>query len=213
MRFEGLRNKMVSTQIESRGVKDKHVLKAMRKVPRHIFVEEALWERAYDDHPLPIGQGQTISQPYMVGSMTEALELKGKGKVLEIGTGSGYQTAILAEIAEQVFTIERIEELLKKARRTLDRLGYANVVFRVGDGTIGWQDQAPFDAILVAAGAPDVPEYLFEQLAEGGRMAVPIGDVHGQTLVVIKKEAGKQVKTTHFGCVFVPLIGKNGWPE
>jgi len=213
MRFEGLRNKMVSTQIESRGVKDKHVLKAMRKVPRHIFVEEALWERAYDDHPLPIGQGQTISQPYMVGSMTEALELKGKGKVLEIGTGSGYQTAILAEIAEQVFTIERIEELLKKARRTLDRLGYANVVFRVGDGTIGWQDQAPFDAILVAAGAPDVPEYLFEQLAEGGRMAVPIGDVHGQTLVVIKKKAGKQVKTTHFGCVFVPLIGKNGWPE
>ncbi|TET78678.1 protein-L-isoaspartate(D-aspartate) O-methyltransferase, partial [candidate division TA06 bacterium] len=187
MRFEGLRNKMVSTQIESRGVKDKHVLKAMRKVPRHIFVEEALWERAYDDHPLPIGQGQTISQPYMVGSMTEALELKGKGKVLEIGTGSGYQTAILAEIAEQVFTIERIEELLKKARRTLDRLGYTNVVFRVGDGTIGWQDQAPFDAILVAAGAPDVPEYLFEQLAEGGRMAVPIGDVHGQTLVVIKK--------------------------
>lgn len=213
MRFEGLRKKMVSTQIESRGVKDKHVLKAMRKVPRHIFVEEALWERAYDDHPLPIGQGQTISQPYMVGSMTEALELKGKGKVLEIGTGSGYQTAILAEIAEQVFTIERIEELLKKARRTLDRLGYANVVFRVGDGTIGWQDQAPFDAILVAAGAPDVPEYLFEQLAEGGRMAVPIGDVHGQTLVVIKKKAGKQVKTTHFGCVFVPLIGKNGWPE
>ena len=213
MRFEGLRNKMVSTQIESRGVKDKHVLKAMRKVPRHIFVEEALWERAYDDHPLPIGQGQTISQPYMVGSMTEALELKGKGKVLEIGTGSGYQTAILAEIAEQVFTIERIEELLKKARRTLDRLGYTNVVFRVGDGTIGWQDQAPFNAILVTAGAPDVPKYLFEQLAEGGRMAVPIGDVHGQTLVVIKKKAGKQVKTTHFGCVFVPLIGKNGWPE
>ena len=204
---------MVSTQIESRGVKDKHVLKAMKKVPRHIFVEEALWERAYDDHPLPIGQGQTISQPYMVGSMTEALELKGKGKVLEIGTGSGYQTAILAEIAEQVFTIERIEELLKKARRTLDRLGYANVVFRVGDGTIGWQDQAPFDAILVTAGAPDVPKYLFEQLAEGGRMAVPIGDVHGQTLVVIKKKDGKPVKTTHFGCVFVPLIGKNGWPE
>ena len=204
---------MVSTQIESRGVKDKHVLKAMRKVPRHIFVEEALWERAYDDHPLPIGQGQTISQPYMVGSMTEALELNGKGKVLEIGTGSGYQTAILAEIAEQVFTIERIEELLKKARRTLDRLGYTNVVFRVGDGTIGWQDQAPFNAILVTAGAPDVPKHLFEQLAEGGRMAVPIGDVHGQTLVVIKKKDGKPVKTTHFGCVFVPLIGKNGWPE
>ena len=213
MRFEGLRNKMVSTQIESRGVREKHVVEAMRKVPRHIFVEEALWERAYDDHPLPIGQGQTISQPYMVASMTEALELKGKGKVMEIGTGSGYQTAILAEIAEQVFTIERIEELLKKARRTLDRLGYANVVFRVGDGTIGWQDQAPFDAILVTAGAPDVPKYLFEQLAEGGRMAVPIGDVHGQTLVVIKKKDGKLVKTTHFGCVFVPLIGKNGWPE
>lgn len=204
---------MVSTQIESRGIKDKRVLETMRKIPRHIFVEEALWERAYDDHPLPIGQGQTISQPYMVGSMTEALELKGKEKVLEIGTGSGYQAAILAELAEQVFTIERIEELLKKARRTLDRLGYANVVFRVGDGTIGWQDQAPFDAILVAAGAPGVPKYLFEQLAEGGRMAVPIGDVHGQTLVVIKKKAGKQVKTTHFGCVFVPLIGKNGWPE
>jgi protein-L-isoaspartate(D-aspartate) O-methyltransferase len=213
MRFEGLRNKMVSAQIESRGIKDKRVLEAMRKVPRHIFVEEALWERAYDDHPLPIGEGQTISQPYMVGSMTEALELKGKEKVLEIGTGSGYQAAILAEIAEQVFTIERLEELLKKARRTLDRLGYANVVFRVGDGTIGWQDQAPFDAILVAAGAPDVPKYLFEQLAEGGRMAVPIGDIHSQTLVVIKKKDGKPVKTTRFGCVFVPLIGKNGWPE
>ena len=213
MRFEGLRNKMVSTQIESRGVKDKLVLEAMRKVPRHVFVEEALWERAYDDHPLPIGQGQTISQPYMVASMTEALELKGRGKVLEIGTGSGYQTAILAEIAEHVFTIERIEELLKKARRTLDTLGYKNVVFRVGDGTIGWQDQAPFDAILVTAGAPDVPKYLFEQLAEGGRMAVPIGDVHGQMLVVVKKKEGKPVKTTHFGCVFVPLIGKDGWPE
>ncbi|MFQ5906762.1 MAG: protein-L-isoaspartate(D-aspartate) O-methyltransferase [bacterium] len=211
MRFEGLRDRMVASQIEARGVKDRRVLEVMRKVPRHLFVEEALWERAYDDHPLPIGEGQTISQPYMVAIMTEVLELKGNEKVLEIGTGSGYQTAILAELAEQVFTIERIDKLLKMARRNLDMLGYANVVYRTGDGTIGWQDQAPFGAILVTAGAPDVPKYLFEQLAEGGRMVVPIGGMHGQDLVVVKKKNGKPIKTSHFGCVFVPLIGKYGW--
>ncbi len=210
-RFEKLRSRMVTSQIEARGVKDERVIRVMREVPRHLFVEEALWERAYDDHPLPIGEGQTISQPYMVAVMTEALRLKGSEKVLEIGTGSGYQTAILAELAQQVFTIERIDNLTKMARRNLDRLGYTNVVFRTGDGTIGWQDQAPFDGVVVTAGAPDVPKYLFEQLAEGGRMVVPIGGMHGQELVVVRKKDGAPVRTTHFGCVFVPLIGKNGW--
>lgn len=202
---------MVATQIEARGVKDDRVLAAMRETPRHLFVEEALWERAYDDHPLPIGEGQTISQPYMVAVMTEALKLRGEEKLLEIGTGSGYQTAILARLAEQVFTIERIDKLTKMARRNLDRLGYTNVVFRTGDGTIGWQDQAPFGGILVTAGAPTVPKYLFEQLVEGGRMVVPIGGMHGQELVVVRKKDGQPVKTSHFGCVFVPLIGKDGW--
>lgn len=204
---------MVTTQIEERGVKDPRVLSAMRKIPRHMFVQEALWERAYDDHPLPIGEGQTISQPYMVAVMTEALKLKGREKILEIGTGSGYQTAVLAELSEHVFTIERIDLLTKMARRNLDRLGYTNVVFRTGDGTIGWQDQAPFDGILVTAGAPAVPRYLFEQLAENGRMVVPIGGIHGQELVVVRKKDGQPIKTRHFGCVFVPLIGKDGWKD
>ena len=202
---------MVSAQIEARGVKDTRVLEAVRKVPRHLFVEEALWERAYDDHPLPIGEGQTISQPYMVAVMTEALKLQGSEKILEIGTGSGYQTAILAELSEQVFTIERIDKLTKIARRSLDRLGYTNVVFRTGDGTIGWQDQAPFGGVLVTAGAPAVPKYLFKQLAEGGRMVVPIGGMHGQELVLVRKKDGQPVKKKYFGCVFVPLIGKDGW--
>ena len=210
-RYEQQREAMVATQIEGRGVKDPRVLAAMRKIPRHIFVQEALWERAYDDHPLPIGEGQTISQPYMVAVMTEALKLKGEEKILEIGTGSGYQTAILAELSEQVFTIERIDLLTKMARRNLDRLGYTNVVFRTGDGTIGWQDQAPFDGILVTAGAPTVPRYLFEQLAENGRMVVPIGGMHGQELMLVRKKDGQPIKTRYFGCVFVPLIGKDGW--
>jgi protein-L-isoaspartate(D-aspartate) O-methyltransferase len=210
-RYEQLRERMVATQIEARGVKDARVLEAMRRVPRHHFVEEALWERSYDDHPLPIGEGQTISQPYMVAVMTEALKLKGSEKILEIGTGSGYQTAIIAELSEQVFTIERIDKLTKMARRNLDRLGYTNVVFRTGDGTIGWQDQAPFGGILVTAGAPAVPKFLFQQLAEGGRMVVPIGGMHGQELVVIQKKDGQPVKKRYFGCVFVPLIGKDGW--
>ena len=210
-RYAQLREAMVAAQIEERGVKDPRVLEAMRKIPRHIFVQDALWERAYDDHPLPIGEGQTISQPYMVAVMTEALKLKGKEKILEIGTGSGYQTAVLAELSEQVFTIERIDVLTKMARRNLDRLGYTNVVFRTGDGTIGWQDQAPFDGILVTAGAPTVPRYLFEQLAENGRMVVPIGGMHGQELVAVRKKDGEPIKTRYFGCVFVPLIGKDGW--
>jgi protein-L-isoaspartate(D-aspartate) O-methyltransferase len=212
-RYEQLREAMVSTQIETRGVKDARVLAAMRKVPRHLFVQEALWERAYEDHPLPIGEGQTISQPYMVAVMTEALKLKGKEKMLEIGTGSGYQTSVLAELCEQVFTIERIDALTKMARTNLDRLGYTNVVFRTGDGTIGWQDQAPFDGILVTAGSPAVPKYLFEQLAEKGRMVVPIGGMHGQELVMVRKKEGQPVKTRYFGCVFVPLIGKDGWKD
>jgi len=169
---------MVDTQIRSRGIKDERVLKAMGSVPRHLFIEEALRDQAYNDNPLPIGDNQTISQPYIVALMTEALELRGREKVLEIGTGSGYQTAILAELADQVFSIERIAFLASKARRVLDQLKYFNVAIRVGDGTYGWREESPFDAILIAAGAPDIPKKLLEQLKIGGRLVIPVGSRH-----------------------------------
>ena len=213
MDFEKARIQMVEEQLLSRGVKDPRVTEAMKNVPRHLFVEEVLWERAYEDHPLPIGEGQTISQPYMVGAMTQALALKGKEKILEIGTGSGYQTAILAELAEQVFTIERIESLSKEAEGILHQLGYQNIVFRVGDGCLGWREQAPFDGILVTAGAPTVLETLFEQVKDGGRMVIPIGQSKSQELILVQKKGDKMKKKTLCGCVFVPLIGRGAWGE
>ncbi|MBI5191481.1 MAG: protein-L-isoaspartate(D-aspartate) O-methyltransferase [Nitrospirae bacterium] len=210
--FDSMRKRMVETQLIPRGIKDPRVINAMLKVPRHLFVEEALWNQAYGDHALPIGEGQTISQPYMVAIMTELLELKGAEKVLEIGTGSGYQAAVLAELCAKVCTIERIGALGMRARKVLDFLGYSNVAVRTLDGTYGWRDEAPFDGIIVTAASPDIPRPLFEQLKEGGRMLVPIGDRYLQTLtLVIKKPGGQMITKSSIGCVFVPLLGAYGF--
>jgi protein-L-isoaspartate(D-aspartate) O-methyltransferase len=213
MEFATARNRMVDSQLVSRGIKDPTVLAVMRKIPRHRFVEEALISQAYGDHPLPIGEKQTISQPYIVALMTEALELKGTEHVLELGTGSGYQTAILAELAKKVYSIERMYSLSVKARRLLDELGYLNVVLKVGDGTLGWKEQAPFDAVMVTAGSPDVPQPLVDQLAVGGRLVIPVGDRYSQTLlkVVRAKEGIKKIDLG--GCRFVNLVGQHGWQE
>jgi protein-L-isoaspartate(D-aspartate) O-methyltransferase len=213
MDFERKRRLMVENQIVRRGVTDEVVIPAMRKVPRHLFVEEAMHESAYGDFPLPIGEGQTISQPYMVAVMTEKLALDKKSWVLEIGTGSGYQTAILAEICERVFTIERIGVLERRARKRLEKMGYINIAFKIGDGTLGCSEAAPFAGILITAGSPDVPKLLFSQLKEGGRMVIPIGNSFSQTLTVVKKEEGAMVKERYFGCTFVPLIGREGWED
>ncbi|PYM05349.1 MAG: protein-L-isoaspartate O-methyltransferase [Candidatus Rokuibacteriota bacterium] len=202
---------MVDEQLVRRGITDPRVLAAMRKLLRHLFVDEALRDRAYGDHPLPIGGGQTISQPFIVGLMTELLQLTGAEKVLEIGTGSGYQAAVLAELARRVCTIERLPDLASRARALLERFGYMNVWVRVGDGALGWPDEAPFDRIVVTAGAPAVPPPLFEQLAEGGRLVLPIGDVAAQTLTIVEKVGGDMRQTPHSGCVFVKLIGKYAW--
>ena len=204
---------MVETQLVTRGIHDPRVLDAMRKVPRHLFVDEALAAQASADHPLPIGEKQTISQPYIVALMTEALGLEGHEKVLELGTGSGYQTAVLAELADRVFTIERIPSLLHRAREVLNSLGYRNVVYRVGDGTLGWPEEAPFDAILVSAGAPRVPQPLVDQLSMGGRLVLPMGDRLSQELILVERVPEGIRKTTLGGCRFVDLVGKWGWEE
>ena len=209
--FELVRAQMVAEQLVRRGITDERVLAAMRKIPRHRFVEEALRGRAYGDHPLPIGEEQTISQPYIVALMTQLLELQGREKVLEIGTGSGYQTAVLAELARRVCSVERLPRLAERARGLLEQLGYANVWGRVGSGTLGWPDEAPFDRILVTAGGPGVPPPLFQQLAESGRMVLPIGDVENQRLTVVEKVGG-EMKTREAGeCKFVKLVGKYAW--
>jgi len=209
--FPKARLKMVEEQIVSRGVKDPRLIAAMKKIPRHLFVEEALQSQAYTDHPLPIGEKQTISQPYMVALMTEALLLTGREKVLEIGTGSGYQTAILAELSEKVFSVERIRPLAIRARKLLYELGYFNVEIKIFDGTFGWIEESPFDAILVTAGSPDIPETLIDQLTIGGKLVIPVGDVFVQDLFrVTKTEAGVK-KEDLGGCRFVKLIGKYGW--
>jgi len=202
---------MVEEQLVHRGVTDERVLTAMRRIPRHLFVEEPLRDRAHGDHPLPIGEEQTISQPYIVGFMTQLLELRGQEKVLEVGTGSGYQTAVLAELARRVCSIERLPRLAERARGLLEQLGYDNVWVRVGSGTLGWPDEAPFDRILVTAGGPSIPPPLFQQLVEGGRMVVPVGDVANQTLTVVEKIRG-EMKTRPYGdCKFVKLVGKYAW--
>ncbi len=205
---------MVDSQIRSRGIRDERVLRAMAKIPRHLFVDEGLIDQAYNDSPLPIGEKQTISQPYIVALMTEALELGGREKVLELGTGSGYQAAILAELADRVFTIERIASLAQKARRILESLNYYNVVIRVGDGTYGWREECPFDAILVAAGSPSIPRTLVEQLAVGGRMVIPVGGRYTQNLIKLTRlsENADDVRQEDLGgCRFVSLIGEHGW--
>ncbi len=205
------RERMVEEQLVRRGITDARVLGAMRRVPRHRFVEEALRERAYGDHPLPIGESQTISQPYMVAAMTQLLELQGGEKILEIGTGSGYQTAVLAELSRRVCSIERLPGLATRARRILEALGYTKAVVKTADGTYGWPDEAPFDRVLVAAGGPAVPAPLFQQLAERGRLVMPIGEAQSQALHVIEKVGGEMRTEIDFGCVFVKLVGKYGW--
>jgi len=207
------RERMVKNQLVPRGIADENVLRAMGKIQRHLFVEEALVGEAYNDHPLPIGHKQTISQPYIVALMTEALELTGKEKVLEIGTGSGYQTAILAELSAKVYTIERIEPLLERSKNLLQSLGYTNIFFKAYDGTFGWEDFAPFDAIIVTAGAPKVPDPLLKQLADGGRMIIPIGNKYSQDLVKVTRVKDRFVEKNLGGCRFVDLIGEHGWKD
>jgi protein-L-isoaspartate(D-aspartate) O-methyltransferase len=211
MDFPKARLKMVEEQIVSRGVSDAKLIAAMKKIPRHLFVEEALQNQAYNDHPLPIGEKQTISQPYMVALMTEALLLTGKEKVLEIGTGSGYQTAILAELSEKVFSIERIRPLALRARKLLYELGYFNVEIKIFDGTFGWMEESPFDAMIVTAGSPDIPQPLIDQLAIGGRLVIPVGDAFVQDLFRVTKIEEGIKKEDLGGCRFVKLIGKYGW--
>jgi len=195
----------------NRGVSDLRVLAAVSRVERHRFVAEALQMRAYDDKPLPIGERQTISQPYMVGLMTQALELRGHERVLEIGTGCGYQTAVLAELAATVYTVERLAVLAAAARVTLEAFGYTNVVTRVGDGSLGWADEGPFDAILVTAGTPQVPRPLLAQLAMKGRLVFPVGEEELQTLVRIRKEEEGLHEEYLGDCRFVKLVGRYGW--
>jgi protein-L-isoaspartate(D-aspartate) O-methyltransferase len=207
------RENMVKSQIISRGIADPGVLQALGKIQRHLFVEEALIGEAYNDHPLPVGYKQTISQPYIVALMTEALELTGKEKTLEIGTGSGYQTAILAELSKTVYTVERIEPLLEKSKMLLKSLGYTNIFFKVFDGTFGWEEFAPFDAIIVTAGAPKIPQPLLDQMAEGGRLVIPIGNRYGQDLIKVTRTKGVFKEKNLGGCRFVDLIGAHGWKE
>lgn len=215
MNFDIARRKMVQEQIVARGVNSRSVIDAMLKIPRHIFVQEAFAMQAYSDTPLPIGEKQTISQPYMVALMTELLELNGTEKVLEIGTGSGYQTAILATLADRVYSAERIRPLALRARKCLDSLKLFNVQLRINDSEgsqIGWEEEAPFDAIIVTAGAPDVPGILVEQLAPGGRLVIPVGNESEQQLLkIVKNDQGELESTTSVACRFVPLIGKQGW--
>ena len=202
---------MVEEQVLGRGIADARVVDAMRRVPRHLFVEEALRDQAYGDSALPIGEGQTISQPYTVARMTELLRLTGRERVLEVGTGSGYQAALLGHLAGRVCTIERVARLAERARQTLESLGYTNVWVRTSNGTLGWPDQSPFDRIIVTAGGPEVPPPLVEQLADGGRLIMPVGDAAGQKLRVMDKQQGRMRVTEHSGYVFVKLIGKYAW--
>ncbi len=201
-------------ELVKRGITDQRVVNVMLELPRHIFVEEAMSAQAYNDGSLPIGEKQTISQPYIVARMTELLALTGREKVLELGTGSGYQAAVLATLADRVCTVERIRPLALKARKALDSLRLLNVNLKIGDGTEGWPEEAPFDAILVTAGAPFLPECLIEQLAPGGRLVIPVGDRVDQKLLVVRKGMdGSVTREEADDCRFVRLIGKNGWSD
>ncbi len=202
------REQMVEHQIVSRGVKDDRVLNAMLKVKRHLFVSQDLQSIAYSDQPLPVGEGQTISQPYMVALMTELLKLKGDEKVLEIGTGSGYQTAILAELAREVYTVEIIENLAQSSRKLLEDLGYRNIRFRVGDGYFGWEEHAPFDVIIVTCGPDRIPQHLVDQLAVGGRLVIPVGSIY-QVLTVMEKTGDRLRQSKSISCRFVPMTGEH----
>ena len=210
-KYEKFRTRMVEEQLLPRGIEDPAVLHAMAVVPRHLFVADALHAQAYGDFPLPIGHGQTISQPYVVALMTQLLQLTGQEKVLEIGTGCGYQSAILATLCERVYTVERIKPLLARARRTFDQLQIYNIMSKVADGTEGWPDNAPFPAIIVTAAGPQIPQPLVDQLADPGIMVLPVGDLEGQTLMVVRKEGGVVTTTEVESVRFVKLVGTYGW--
>ena len=213
VKYDRRREEMVKRQIEARGVTDPQVLAAMGKVPRHLFVSEALRDQAYGDFPLPIGEQQTISQPYIVAEMTQALQPSEDDRVLEIGTGSGYQAAILAEIVFRVYTVERIHSLFVKTRKLFDNLNYHNIVTKYSDGTSGWAEESPYDGIIVTAGAPEIPNLLVSQLAVGGRMVIPVGNRYSQDLVKLHKNEHGIHKTNLGGCRFVKLVGEYGWSE
>lgn len=210
-RFSNLRREMVDAQLRARGIRDPRVLDAMLRVPRQEFVDAPYRSEAYDDHPLPIGEEQTISQPFIIAISLQALELDGTESVLEIGTGSGYQTALLSLLAREVYSVERHPTLAENAAITLTRLGLGNVTIEVGDGSRGWPEHAPYGAILVAAAAPKLPESLVQQLAEGGRMVIPVGQPHTQVLQRVRKNQGKALIEPMEGCRFVPLIGAEGY--
>ena len=209
--FAGRRLEMVSTQLRDRGIRDERVLEAMARVPRHEFVSTEYRDQSYEDHPIPIAEGQTVSQPYIVALMLGALELEPTDVVLEVGTGSGYQAALLAELAKQVYSVERHPSLARSAEATLNRLGYRNVMVVAGDGSLGLPDHAPFNAIVVGAAAPQIPAPLFEQLAEAGRLVIPVGPAHAQELQLICKQNGSPLVIPLEACRFVPLIGGEGY--
>lgn len=213
MDYAALRKRMVQEQLVARGITNQRVLDAFKKVERHNFIPQDLRTSAYADFPIPIGEGQTISQPYIVALMTECLDLKGQEKVLEIGTGSGYQTAILAELAKEIYSIERLPDLSKRAQETLRAAGYSNIHFKVGDGTLGWTEEGPFDRVIIAAASPRIPLPLNEQMKEDAKMILPLGESLGQTLTLVQNINGKLEITSICGCVFVPLVGKYGSHE
>ncbi len=206
------RERMVREQIEARGVSDRAVLNAMRSLPRHLFVEEALASKAYSDGPLPIGEGQTISQPYIVALMSELLQVEPGMKVLEIGTGSGYQAAVLAHMGCDVYTVERIKKLFFTARKRFMDMRMFSVKLKLDDGTMGWPEEAPFDRIIVTAGGPEVPEPLVEQLGDSGRLLIPVGEgKRNQSLILVEKRGGEIIRTDKGGVAFVDLVGRHGW--
>lgn len=213
MEYKERRKAMVRDQLIPRGISDPRVLRAMEEIPRHFFTGPELEQHAYDDSPLPTADGQTISQPYMVAIMTELLELQGDEKVLEIGTGSGYQAAILASLAREVYTIERFDDLAKKADERFRMLAYTNIHVKTGDGTLGWPEAALFNRIIVTAGSREIPPPLIEQLAPDGILVAPLGDRYSQRLVSLRKTRDGMKTTFHTPCVFVPLMGAFGWPE
>ena len=210
-RYETLRRRMVEEQLAGQGIRDERVLEAFRAIPRHLFVPEELAEQAYENHPVKIGQGQTISQPYMVACMSEALALKGGEKVLEVGTGSGYQTAVLKALKADVYTIERFPELSERARETVERAGFPGVHYRVGDGSRGWPEEAPFDRVIVTAGAPTMPVSLVQQLRDGGSMVIPVGGEEQQELLLVRRGEGRVTRERICSGVFVKLVGEEGW--
>lgn len=210
-RFEALRRKMVAEQMAGQGIRDERVLAVFRRIPRHEFVPPSATEQAYENHPIAIGQGQTISQPYMVACMTQALDLHGGEKVLEVGSGSGYQTAVLKALNADVYTIERVPELSERARENVERTGFSGVHYRVGDGSLGWPEEAPFDRVIVTAGAPTMPVSLVEQLREGGLMVIPVGGEEEQELLLVRRGQGRVTRERICSCIFVKLWGEEGW--